>query len=156
MYTRLWWGKPEGRNDLEALGIVGKIILKWIFIKYDGDVHCISVVQDRHRTAVVNMVIKIRVIWTTGCFVASWGTVGFSRRTLLLRVSHMCGSELYLYLKADDAVYLVDRYRRFRATCCNHFFCILSCKQQVPLKYWPYLPWWPEILSKIVCLMKWS
>jgi len=26
-------GKPEGRNHLEILGIDGRIILKWIFIK---------------------------------------------------------------------------------------------------------------------------
>jgi len=55
----------------------------------------------------------------------------------------------------DDAVYLVDKYRSFRATCCTHLFFILSWRQQIPLKCWPYLPWWPEISSKIICLRRW-
>jgi len=55
----------------------------------------------------------------------------------------------------DDAVYLVDKYRRFSATCCTHLFFILSWRQQVRLSFWPYLPGWLEISSKIICLSKW-
>jgi len=33
---RVLVGKPEGRNHLEDPGIDGMIILRWIFIQWDG------------------------------------------------------------------------------------------------------------------------
>jgi hypothetical protein len=33
---RVLVGKPEGRNHLEDPGVDGRIILKWIFEKWDG------------------------------------------------------------------------------------------------------------------------
>jgi hypothetical protein len=36
VYTGFWWGDLRERDHLEALGIDGSIILKWIFKKWDG------------------------------------------------------------------------------------------------------------------------
>jgi hypothetical protein len=53
--------KPEGRNHLEDPGLDGRIILKWIFDKWDGDVDLIGLSRDRVRwRAVVNAVMRLR------------------------------------------------------------------------------------------------
>jgi hypothetical protein len=36
VHTGVWWGGLEGKNHLEDLSIDGRIILKWIFKKWDG------------------------------------------------------------------------------------------------------------------------
>jgi hypothetical protein len=35
-HTGFWWGNMRERHRLEDLGIDGRIILKWIFKKWDG------------------------------------------------------------------------------------------------------------------------
>jgi hypothetical protein len=35
VYTELWWGNLRERDHLEYLGIDGRIILRWIFRKWD-------------------------------------------------------------------------------------------------------------------------
>jgi hypothetical protein len=35
VYTRFWWGKQRERVHLEDSGINGKIIIRWIFRKWD-------------------------------------------------------------------------------------------------------------------------
>ena len=37
VHMRLWWGDLRERGHLEDLGIDGRIILKWIFKKWDGE-----------------------------------------------------------------------------------------------------------------------
>jgi hypothetical protein len=36
VYTGFWWGNLREINKLEDLNVDGKIILKWIFNKWDG------------------------------------------------------------------------------------------------------------------------
>jgi hypothetical protein len=36
VHTRIWRGNLRERGHLENLGIDERIILKWIFIKWDG------------------------------------------------------------------------------------------------------------------------
>jgi hypothetical protein len=36
VHTAFWWGDLREEDDLEDPGIDGRIILKWIFKKWDG------------------------------------------------------------------------------------------------------------------------
>jgi hypothetical protein len=54
LITVLWF--------LEDPGASGRIILKWIFKKWDEGIGCINVAQDKERRrAVVNAVMDLRV-----------------------------------------------------------------------------------------------
>jgi hypothetical protein len=35
VHTRFWWGSLRERDNLDVPGIDGKIILRWIFRKWD-------------------------------------------------------------------------------------------------------------------------
>jgi len=35
-HTGVWWGNTRERDHLEMPGIDGRIIIKWIFRKWDG------------------------------------------------------------------------------------------------------------------------
>jgi len=35
LYTGFWWGNLRERDDLEAPGVDGRIIFRWIFRKWD-------------------------------------------------------------------------------------------------------------------------
>jgi hypothetical protein len=60
VYTRFWLGNLGERNHLEDPGVDGKMILRWIFRKWDGGMDWIYLALDRDRCwAVVNAVINL-------------------------------------------------------------------------------------------------
>jgi len=84
-----WWGNLQERDQLEDSGIVGRIILRWIFWKCDGGLDWIDLAQDRERwLAFENTVMILRVLYNGGNFLTSSEPVSFSRRTLLNKVSN--------------------------------------------------------------------
>ena len=62
---RVLVGKPEGKNYLEDPDLVGRIILKWVFKKWDwewGGMDWIDLAQDRDRwRSLVKVVMNLRV-----------------------------------------------------------------------------------------------
>jgi hypothetical protein len=57
---------------LENPGIDGRITLKLIYKKFDGDVDCIDMVLDRDRCrALVNAVMNLRIPLNVGNFLTS-------------------------------------------------------------------------------------
>jgi hypothetical protein len=59
-YTGFLWGNLSERDHLEDLGIDGRVILKWIFRKWDGVMDWLELAQDRdswraHSNAVMNL-----------------------------------------------------------------------------------------------------
>jgi hypothetical protein len=65
VHTEVWWGNLREGDHLEVTGIGGRIILRWIFRKWNGgvgDLDWIYLVQDRDRwQAVVNVVMNLLV-----------------------------------------------------------------------------------------------
>jgi hypothetical protein len=58
----LWENLREG-DHLKDQGVDGRIILKWIFEKWDGGMEWIDLAEDRDRwLAVVNAVMNVRVL----------------------------------------------------------------------------------------------
>jgi len=59
---RLLLRKPEGKNHLEDRGLDERIILRWIFKKWDGEMDWIDLAQDRDRwRTIVNGVMTLRI-----------------------------------------------------------------------------------------------
>jgi hypothetical protein len=70
--TGFWWGNLRERDHLEDLGVDGRIILRWIFRKWGGDMDWIDLDQDRDRwRALVNAVMKFHVPYNEGNFLTS-------------------------------------------------------------------------------------
>jgi hypothetical protein len=62
VYTGFWWGDLMEREHVEDLGVVGMIILKWIFKKWDRGIDWIVLAQDTDRCrALVNAVTNLQV-----------------------------------------------------------------------------------------------
>jgi hypothetical protein len=60
--TGFWWGYLGKGDHLGDPGLDGRIILKWIFKKWDGGMEWIDLSQDRDRwRALVNTVMNLRV-----------------------------------------------------------------------------------------------
>jgi hypothetical protein len=58
--TGFWWGNLRERDHWGDAGINGKIILRWIFRKWDMDWTGLAHDRDRWR-ALVNVVMNLRV-----------------------------------------------------------------------------------------------
>jgi hypothetical protein len=62
VHTGFWRGDLREGDHLGNPGVDGGIALKWIFKKWDGDMHWIELAQDRDRwRALVNVVMNFRV-----------------------------------------------------------------------------------------------
>jgi hypothetical protein len=63
LYTGFWWGNLREKDHLEDPGLEGRIILRWIFGKWDvRGMDWIDVAQDRNRCrALVNSVMNLRI-----------------------------------------------------------------------------------------------
>ena len=80
--TEIWWGNRE-RDHLEDLGVDGRIILRCMFRKWDGDMYCIDLAKDGERWwANVNTVTNLRFFIKCRKFLNSRGTLRFSRTVL--------------------------------------------------------------------------
>jgi len=47
-HTGLWWRNLRERDHFKYPGVDGRIILKWIFSKWDRDMDWIDLAQDRN------------------------------------------------------------------------------------------------------------
>jgi len=55
-----WWGDLRERNHLEVLGIDWRMILKWIFMKWDRGMEWTDLAQKKERWLVLVNVVSIR------------------------------------------------------------------------------------------------
>jgi hypothetical protein len=62
VHTGFWRGGLRERDHVEDPGIDGRIILRWIFRKWDGGINWINLTQDMGRWLVlVNAVMNFQV-----------------------------------------------------------------------------------------------
>jgi len=73
--TGFRWGDQRETDRMEYLGIDGRMILKWIFMKWNkgmGGMHLIGLAQDRNRWwGLLNMVMILWVPQNSGNFLTS-------------------------------------------------------------------------------------
>jgi len=62
VHRGFWWGNLREEDHFEDPGVDGRIILTWIFRKWDGAMDWIDLAKDRdRRCALVNAVMNLRV-----------------------------------------------------------------------------------------------
>jgi hypothetical protein len=70
--TGFWWETLRKKDHWGNPGVDGRIILRWIFRKWDVCMDWIKLAQDRDRyQALVNAVMNLRVPYHSGKFLAS-------------------------------------------------------------------------------------
>jgi hypothetical protein len=63
VHTGFWWGTLRERDHFEDAGVDGRLILRWIFRKWEGGRDWIDLAQDRDSwQALVNAVMNLRVL----------------------------------------------------------------------------------------------
>lgn len=86
MHTEFWWLNLRGRDHLEGLDVDKGITLKYIFHTYDEGVDWIDLAKNRNGwRAVVSTAMNLLFPQNAENFLNGWGSVIFSRRTLLHR-----------------------------------------------------------------------
>jgi hypothetical protein len=69
LHSGFWWGNLRERDHLEDPGINGRIILRRIFMQWDGGMDRIDLVEDRDRWRdVLNGVMNLQVPWNQGSY----------------------------------------------------------------------------------------
>ena len=87
--TGFWWGNLRGRDHWGDPDVDGRIILRWIFRKWEGvSGDWMELAQDRDKwRAFVSTVMNLRVPKMRGISWLAKEPISFSRRTLLHGVS---------------------------------------------------------------------
>ena len=62
MHTGFWWGNLSEREQLEDLGVKGRIILNMVFKKQNGGMECTDLALERETwCALMKAVMNLRV-----------------------------------------------------------------------------------------------
>jgi hypothetical protein len=62
VYAGFWWGNLRKKDHLEGPGVNGRIILGWVFSKWERGMDWIDLTHDRSRwRALLKAVIDLRV-----------------------------------------------------------------------------------------------
>jgi hypothetical protein len=72
VHRGFWWKNLRERNNLEDLGVNGRIILKCIFKKWDAGMDWFDLAQDEDRwRSLVNTVMNLRIPYNAENFLTS-------------------------------------------------------------------------------------